>query len=456
MNHTNKLLYTALLLSVLSIWSIAQTNQTTAQKGEAEIALTQGKSVPSLTNNWLLSNMPDLGAVTTFVKHTGVTTRDDPHPSGTPEGPEPQGGWYTPLYIAEGIVNAHRRASSNTFTQEGSSPFSFSSDGKTRWKMEFHDYDEEIDARSTDYFFCDGTNIFKTSQFEKHFDREGNVILNTKGICVGVVSSGQIPHSYRDEAGLIWLAFMGGNYLLHNGAPQQQGTYRMVDVLSYPSSYPTVWCCDFRYFFKDSPNPLISNGYFVLNTNYISLDDTDYLGISEEKIKSDFAKIIFEELKNIKTNNLCYSIFRSHGFVNVADKFEIPIHFSSERFSGVPIEEKNKLPFIVMEGLVTNVIAAHQVVPMFPKFGIVSVQDNRFRYRTKDMYRGSIYYMCTNELEIAMDSPKLREAGSQKLIKRTFIKENKERNYTFISILIIAVFTTLIVLPIIFPFHKKG
>jgi hypothetical protein len=402
--------------------------------------------------------MTDLGTGKTFIKYTGIRMGDDPHPSGTPEGPEPQGGWYTPLYLAEGIVNSHIRTSSNTFSQEGSLPFSFSSDGKTRWQMEFHEYDKEMDIRSTNYLFCDGTNIFNISQSDKYVDREGNTILNTASNCVGVVSSGQIPHNFRDEAGFIWLAFMGGDYLLNNGAPQEQGTYRMVDVLSTPSRNPFAWCCDLRYILRNSPTPntIISNCYFFLNTNYISLDDTDYFGINEEDVKSDFIIQLFKKLRKIKTNNLCYSIYRSPSFVYVTNKFDIPYHFSSERFDGVPLEEKNKLPFIVKEGLVTNVIAAHRVVPMFPNFGIVSVQDNRFRYRTKDMYRGSIYYMCTNELEIAMDSPKLREAGSKKLIKRTFIKENKERNYTFILFLIIAVVTPLIVLPIIFHWRKQG
>lgn len=440
-DNANKFLGIAVVLSVLSIWGVAQTNQTGVQKTEAEIAVTQSKSVPSLTNSQLLSS-----AGTIIATNNGVTITQGPGASATPEGPEPQGGWFTPLYKVEGMVNSHRRVSSNTFSHEVSLPFSFSTDGNTRWKMEFHEYNKKMDTRSTNYFFCDGTNIFKISHYDKSFDREGNVILDTaiNRIKVGVVSSGQIPHSYRDEAGLIWLVFMGGNYLLNNGAPQQQGTYRMVDVLSYPSSYPTAWCCDFRYLFKDSPNPLISNGYFVLNTNYISLDDTNYLGISEEVVKSDFAKIIFEELKNIKTNNLCYSIFKSTEYVSVGD-VDIPIRFSSERFDGVPLEEKNKLPFIVKEGLVTNVIAAHRVVPMFPKFGIVSVQDNRFRYRTKDMYRGSIYYMCTNELEIAMDSPKLREAGSQRLLERTFRKETKGKYYATVIVLLLVIFSPFII-----------
>jgi len=441
-NNAKKFLGIAVVLSVLSIWSIAQTSQTDAEalKAEAEIALTQGKNAQSLTNSQLLSS-----AGTIIATNNGVTITQGPGAS-IPEGPEPQGGWFTPLYKVEGMVNSHRRVSSNTFSHEVSLPFSFSTDGNTRWKMEFHEYSEIMDTRSTNYFFCDGTNIFKISHYDKSFDREGNVILDTaiNRVKVGVVSSGQIPHSYRDEAGLIWLVFMGGNYLLHNGAPLQQGTYRMVDVLSFPSTYPSAWCCDFRYLFKDSHNPLISNGYFVLNTNYISLDDTDYLGISEEEIKSDFSKIIFEELKEIKTNNLCYSIFKSTKYVSVGD-VEIPIRFSSERFSGVPIEEKNKLPFIVKEGFVTNVIAAHQVVPMFPKFGIVSVQDNRFRYRTKDMYRGSIYYMCTNELEIAMDSPKLREAGSQRLLKRTFRKETRGKYYATVIVLLFVTFSPFII-----------
>ena len=56
MNHTKKLLYTALVLSVLSIWSIAQTNQTATQKVETEIDETQSKDVSSLTNSQFISS----------------------------------------------------------------------------------------------------------------------------------------------------------------------------------------------------------------------------------------------------------------------------------------------------------------------------------------------------------------------------------------------------------------
>ncbi len=68
MNNANKFIGTTLLLSVLSIWSIAQTSQNAGQKAEGENA----------ANN-------------------GVTITQGPGAS-IPEGPEPQGGWFTPLY----------------------------------------------------------------------------------------------------------------------------------------------------------------------------------------------------------------------------------------------------------------------------------------------------------------------------------------------------------------------
>ena len=91
MNHTKKLLYIALVLSVLSIWGIAQTNQTATQKVEAGIDETQSKDVSSLTNSQLLSS-----AGTIIATNNGVTITQGPGAS-IPEGPEPQGGWFTPL-----------------------------------------------------------------------------------------------------------------------------------------------------------------------------------------------------------------------------------------------------------------------------------------------------------------------------------------------------------------------
>jgi hypothetical protein len=71
MNHTNKLLYTALVLSVLGIWGVAQTNQTeyerAMQKVLAEYLKTSGIgiSAQSLTNSQLPSSAgPSLTPIT--------------------------------------------------------------------------------------------------------------------------------------------------------------------------------------------------------------------------------------------------------------------------------------------------------------------------------------------------------------------------------------------------------
>ncbi len=87
-NNAKKFLGIAVVLSVLSIWSIAQTSQTDAEalKAEAEIALTQGKNAQSLTNSQLLSS-----AGTIIATNNGVTITQGPGAS-IPEGPEPQEG----------------------------------------------------------------------------------------------------------------------------------------------------------------------------------------------------------------------------------------------------------------------------------------------------------------------------------------------------------------------------
>ena len=85
-DNAKKFLGMALVLSVLSIWGIAQTNQTVAQKAEPEIADTQVKSVQGLTNSQLLSS-----AGTIIATNNGVTITQGPGAS-IPEGPEPQEG----------------------------------------------------------------------------------------------------------------------------------------------------------------------------------------------------------------------------------------------------------------------------------------------------------------------------------------------------------------------------
>ncbi len=420
----------SLLLVVFSafcIWGIAQTNQSAGQKAEGENA----------ANN-------------------GVTITQGPGAS-IPEGPEPQGGWFTPLYTVEGVLNKYGAGRSNSLSLESALGFVFSADSNNRWQAEYRFYNKGMDIWSTNHFFSDGTNYYTVLVSDKFMDLDGIIKKDTIMSSAGCIYPGPVPANLDNGAGLLWMAFIGGGYLLQNEATQQQGTYRMVDVLSNASSYLYPWCCDLRYvFLTNSHNPLISKGEFVLNTNYISLKDSDYLGIEEEMVKSEFITTQIEELKNISTNNLCYSEFILKETKSVNDRLRVPVRFSSKNYHGVSSDDPNKMPFYTIEGIVTNIITGKPVVPVLPKLGLVSVQDFRFRYRTEDMFRDSILYLCTNEWELTMDSPKLREAGSQKLIKRTFIKENKERNYIFISILILAVFTPLIILPIIFHFRKQG
>jgi hypothetical protein len=89
----NKFLGIALVLSVLSIWGIAQTNQTeyerAMQKVLAEYLKTSGIgiSAQSLTNSQLLSS-----AGTIIATNNGVTITQGPGAFATPEGPEPQEG----------------------------------------------------------------------------------------------------------------------------------------------------------------------------------------------------------------------------------------------------------------------------------------------------------------------------------------------------------------------------
>ena len=130
MNTTKKFLGIALVLSVLSIWGIAQTSQTGAEalKVEAEIAVTQGKNAQSLTNSQLLSS-----AGTIIATNNGVTITQGPGAS-IPEGPEPQGGWFTPRYTAEGVVKREYFSGLEDAQLTLTNPFSFSMGDNRFWK----------------------------------------------------------------------------------------------------------------------------------------------------------------------------------------------------------------------------------------------------------------------------------------------------------------------------------
>ena len=402
-----------------------------------------GKTADQLTRQLELLSAVDVDKVT--VVHEDKTLE-------IPKGETPQGGWFIPLYTAEGTIKGYRTQGTNKLHLSSEFPFSFSVDEKNRWQLQMTMYDKKLESHSSYHFFSEATNTFYVHISDKFVDREWNVRDMTPEMSyAGSVLSGQIPirNSY---AGALWLSFCGGKYLAEQNGDSLNGIYKLVNILQATDFYPNPWWCDFHYQLSSFPNPLISTGSFVLNTNYITTDVEDYWQIREEIVKHDNIPSLLKELKKVSTNTVVYDTYKLKQYKEVNKNLKVPVSVLIEKHNDIyPSNPPDILQFAYIM-TVTNIVTTPRIMPLLPVFGYVSVEDQRFWYRDKTHFRGSILYPCTNEWEVALDSPKVIAAGSQSLYKRISDKPAKIRYYVGVAIILFMV----LLFPIISVLKKKN
>ena len=399
------------------------------------------QSAESLTRQLELLSVVDVDKVT--VVHEDKTLE-------IPDGETPQGGWFIPLYTAEGTIKGYRTQGTNKLDLSSDYPFSFSVDEKNHWQLQMPTYNKNLDSYSTHYHFSEGTNTFYVLIADKFVDREWNVRDSTPEMShPGSVLSGQIPirNSY---AGALWLSFCGGKYLAEQNGTNSSGIHKLVDMLQVTDLYPTPWWCDFHYQLSFFPNPLISTGSFVLNTNYITTDVEDYWQISEETVRQNNFSYLLKELKSALTNTMVHDTYELKQYKEVNENLKVPVNVLIKKYN-IYLSDKQGIPYFVYNIKITNIITTPRLMPLLPTFGYVFVEDQRFWYRDKTHFKDSIFYPCTNEWEVALDSPKVIAAGSQSLHKRTSDKPAKIRYYISFTLLIL----TALFFPILFLVKKK-
>jgi len=434
MNHTNKLLYTALVLSVLSIWGIAQTNQTENQKALqrelAEYIKTRGISAQSLTNSQLPSSAGPIIAT-----NNGVTITQGPGAS-IPEGPEPQGGWFTPRYTAEGVIKRELFSSSGDAQFTLTNPFSFSMGDNQFWKakVSMSIGDEEISVTSVSFVTCDGTNIYCVLSNGSVDEKDGKA---------PILSPGVLPIERDEIVGLLWTAFVSGEHLV---SMEDADAAKLPNLLPGKSTGdPAAWCLNFDYGLHSfSRNTLLSNGVYVLDKSrvYPDIDDYPFLDEPEGDFSKEFITGRIQYLMGIEQTNHAVSTYTAKK-TGLFSGYGVPILFDAENFS---LPETNNAPppcVARMSGIVTNVIINPQVVPLLPQItGVAGVQDKRFKEKKGIFYRNYLFYRVTNEWELSVDSPRLKEIASQAYALRVgepVSDSFSKRKLVFLAILILPI-----------------
>jgi hypothetical protein len=148
-------------------------------------------------------------------------------------------------------------------------------------------------------------------------------------------------------------------------------------------------------------------------------------------------------MKDVKENEFLRSFYILDEIMEF-EEIKIPIRFTSTIYPNIGYGSTAD-PY-KMNGVVTNIILNPSVVSMLPPVkGIIYVQDTRFLHRTKDVFRGMIFYSCTNEWEIATNSAKLIRAGSTALHPRMLPQapvandSSSKRKWVLLAILILPI-----------------
>lgn len=406
------------VFSVFCCWGSAQTNQIGdgARKVEAESAA-----------------------------HNSVTITQGPGAS-IPDGPEPQGGWFTPYYTAEGVVKYEILDEKMEVSLSYDYPFSVSVGANNRWQIR----QALPESFMTNLVTYDGTNVYSVSTADRYRDREGVVRMMEKPQTgAPIISPGKFPIGEVSGVYFLWLAYAGGDYLIQE--KQERIPCDFYNALTHPSA----WCSDFKYkLFTSKLNNIISEGTFVFNKKYVSERTEDYPYIEEPEGESSINRFNdnIKNLKIIKDDNF---IFSTYSLINkeFLNDFEIPTVFLSEKFSIPATSSDSSRCCERLKGNVTNIIYSPGPVPLIPVFtGRVYMRDMRFAVKTATGFRNSIQYNTTNEWILSKNDPMLKEAGSEKLSFKPEKSQKKNSYYYRVAIILLSI---LVLLPF-FYFLKNS
>jgi len=404
------------VFSAFCIWSVAQTNQTTVQKVETE----------STTNN-------------------GVTITQGPGAS-IPEGPEPQGGWFTPYYTAEGVVRYEVLDEKMEVGMSFDYPFSVSVGANNCWQIR----QALPESVMTNLVAYDGTNVYSISTADRYRDREGVVHMMEKPQTgAPIIKPSKFPIGEVSGVYFLWLAYAGGDYLIQE--KQERIPCDFYDALIHPGA----WCSDFKYkLFSGKINNIVSEGAFVFNKKYVSerTEDYPYIDEPESELNINYFNENIEKLKNIKNDNFIFSTYSLIDKKSLND-LEIPTVFSSEKFSIPATSSDSSRCSERLKGNVTNIIYSPGPVPLIPVFtGRVFMRDMRFAVKTATGFRNSIRYNTTNEWILSTNDPILKKAGSDTLSSKP--EEVGKRN-TYYYRTAIALLSILAILPFLYFFRNS-
>lgn len=301
-------------------------------------------------------------------------------------------------YDAKGELVYRQRDTNNVvrFEQKWYFDLAESTAGQWRLKIDTTYPDPKMRIRSSEIIAFDGTNIYDLNRSpDKVVAAQGTepiVLPNTNGDAAAQIGPGPFPIDSSSAVGLIWLVFLGGNYLnvaRHNA--------RIPDLtVTAARRDPLAWICDFQYeLVAGGQHELIKSGAFRLNTNYLSksFSDIPELDVPQGEQASGRYGATIAAVQKLSGDMLARSSFQvdhfeaTHG-LSIPQQFHCLLAAPPEAV----LELGNNYPPMTLDGTVTN-ITFDVTMGLIPDItGRTTVADRRFRVRSEDHFRRYVSY----------------------------------------------------------------
>ena len=171
---------------------------------------------------------------------------------------------FTPIYSAQGSVKFQIVETNNAISYEQTWLFDIMEDSVGRWKLDIHTRypDPKLPITTSEIISYDNTNIYcvvySNNRVETPRNGSPRVVQGTNRYPAGI-SAGPYPIDQSSAVGVVWLAFLGPEYL-----PQTEKKINFPN-LSVPSARtdPMAWSCDFEFdLVQEGNHPLLKSGQY--------------------------------------------------------------------------------------------------------------------------------------------------------------------------------------------------
>jgi hypothetical protein len=350
---------------------------------------------------------------------------------------------YRPIYIAEGVISQALFDMDGRAIRTNEAQFTISFDKDGRWQITLQSYLTKWAITSTEHISYNGTDVFSVIYSDKRIDRQKKPVSNLPleaNRHPARICPGPFPIDNGQRVGLLWLAFLGGEYVVAPHAMKMPPNL----LAPLPRRDPGAWVADFQYkLLNESLSPLIASGSFVLDKIKVSSDLIDYPEI-DEPTDVDQMESVNQSIKRLKAANnddlirSSYSLLESRPYTN---DISIPMHFTATSFSPIGTSSGH-IPSVRWDGLVTNIIIdtpSMQILP--PIIGKIDVEDRRFLQRTATHFLNGVFYpLDSNGWLVSTSNPAFQEKNILKGFEERHSQKLQKTGYVFTLILFGTIF----------------